>query len=80
MNRTDTTLIEFPWSLPEVTTTYRTPRARLRRAYRRFLASGFVSDVRGRLWIIPTAIGALTLAYLFLLLGQALHVLAGGVS
>lgn len=63
MSRTDTTLIEFPWALPVVTTRYLTPRARLRRAVRRFLDSPFAQDVKGNLPRIPIAVGGLLVGY-----------------
>ena len=63
----DAVTVEIPrFELPPVTTVYRTPHARARRAGRRFLASEFVADVRARLPRIPIAVGGLLVGYVLM--------------
>ena len=70
-----TTPIPAPWLRPPVTTVYRTPRARLAHARRRFLTSPFVahlrSSARAAFW--PASIGCgVVLALVVLVQLQAL--------
>jgi hypothetical protein len=55
--------ISFPWSRPPVARVYLTPRARLRRARNRFLASAFVADVRSGYRRSLAIVGAIAIAY-----------------
>jgi hypothetical protein len=72
----ETVAIDFPWFAPSVPTVHYTPRARLRRAAGRFLASGFARDVRRNLPRIPIAVGGLTVGYVGMLVVQAVAMVA----
>lgn len=58
-----TDAIPAPWLKPPVAHLYLTPRARLRRARNRFLASAFVADIKAGYRRSLTILGALAVAY-----------------
>lgn len=75
--------IGFPWAKPElVTTRYLTPRARLRRARNRFLASAFVADLTHGWRRTVAILGGVAIAYgaILVIRGAFVVVSAFGVT
>lgn len=68
--------VGFPWARPPVARVYLTPRARLRRARSRFLASAFVADVRAGWTRTLVILGAVGAAYAFIVVLRGAYVAA----
>jgi hypothetical protein len=66
----------WPWALPPVARVYLTPRARLRRARNRFLASSFMADIRHGWKRTLTILGAVGIAYAAVLVVRGIYVVA----